>query len=647
MENITLQQEKNDHIANRILKLKIFFLSFALIFCFGLFVNYSRPEVYQNSALILTTAPKDIDQPVTEIDLQHVTIQKNKFLSAAIITETFKSLSDYPALISINSSKDLREMLSVNSTEDTNIITLYAQGPEPDILYLIINTWVDVYLKSTTKHIKDSVEQSTLKLENELRLLDAEVTSSHNELDTFRKHHHIDSTVREENTSAAKLKGLSKSLNHANEDVVKAKAHLDSVNLAIARGDVVVPQKDQRTLHNLEQRYQELKERLTELDKQYTRQYLALQPSLRILPDQIQQLEKEIYKKRRLGQRIVKDEAIRNYDSAKQVVKEIEYQLGQHKRKAAEFTSTFERHQQLINNLSSLEELQRQTRERLIKIKSKQFTKFPQVNVLERASISAEQIAPNYLIGTAISFFIALIISGLIIWLYNFLTQPELESRNYLVTFPSWVKKERPPVQLNQSDRNQPIIDPPATKHLSQNSPTKILNQKQIITLLEDNETDVQQLIYLLLSGLTLEEISQLSPDQIRLEHDCIVIDSDKPRNVSIGSNLKTMLSNRLQQLWDYPPQPNEADLYAMLHCAKENASIEDISEAKPLDQQLRYTYIDYLVRQGLKLSHLSQIVGDVSDHEMNIFSKLSSADSKKGIKDIYIIYPLCEVPLQ
>jgi len=53
-----------------------------------------------------------------------------------------------------------------------------------------------------------------------------------------------------------------------------------------------VSDEDQGSLRNLEKRLQELHEKLAELDKRFTRDYLRLQPTLKVIPEQIKNLSR-------------------------------------------------------------------------------------------------------------------------------------------------------------------------------------------------------------------------------------------------------------------------------------------------------------------------------------------------------------------
>ena len=76
---------------------------------------------------------------------------------------------------------------------------------------------------------------------------------------------------------------------------------------------MVVPREDQRALSDLERELENMKVQLTELDAHYTREYLARQPGLRALPEQIAALEREVAHKKEVGQQAVLADAQQAY----------------------------------------------------------------------------------------------------------------------------------------------------------------------------------------------------------------------------------------------------------------------------------------------------------------------------------------------
>ena len=85
------------------------------------------------------------------------------------------------------------------------------------------------------------------------------------------------------------------------------------------------------------------------------------------------------------GKSVVLTEAENNYAAAQQTVREIRTQLAEQKKQAAAFTAKFAEHDALKTDLEGLEQLYRETQERLVQIETSQKEKYPQVTVIDRA----------------------------------------------------------------------------------------------------------------------------------------------------------------------------------------------------------------------------------------------------------------------
>ena len=300
----------------------IFVIVFLVSAIISLTYNYSRPAIYRSSATLLTSAMTAIDRKSNVADIQHVAIQKQILLGHELVAETLsriKASTTSDAVLKLTPT-DIQYLLNVQPVAETNLVEISAEGTDPEFLPQLINTWIDVYLDTRAEEIKKLTGNTTSVIEGELKGLAEKINSARAELETFRKTNDITSTGRVENEPLARLNGLNDSLNKANEDEVKAKANLNAIKLAISRNQAVVPDQEQGSLQNLENRLQELQEKLAEFDKKFTRDYLDKQPALKIIPEQIKKLEAEIENKREYGKKIVLTEAENNYAAAQQTV---------------------------------------------------------------------------------------------------------------------------------------------------------------------------------------------------------------------------------------------------------------------------------------------------------------------------------------
>ena len=67
-------------------------------------------------------------------------------MGGELLSETLNRLKN-SALGSISPDlAELRTMMSVEPIEQTNLLSLLALGPDPEILPVVINTLIDVYL---------------------------------------------------------------------------------------------------------------------------------------------------------------------------------------------------------------------------------------------------------------------------------------------------------------------------------------------------------------------------------------------------------------------------------------------------------------------------------------------------------------------
>ncbi len=624
-------------------RLKIFTVSFLFCFILGLIINYSRPPVYQSNATLLTSAATAVDQSSGDVDLQHVTIQKQKLLGAELLSETLARIKSVDSNLQgfDLTLQDIRNMLNVESIEETNLLNMFAQGPVPEILPVVINTWIDVYLDARALSIKNSTHNTVEQVKSELTELENKIKQSRKELELFRKEHDISSITREENELPTTLKSLTEAFNEANENAVKTKARLDAINRAIANDQTVVPEQEQGSLRDLEKRHQELTEKLAEFDKRFTRDYLALQPSLKYLPEQIKKLERAIKKKRNRGKSIVWTEASRDYQAAKQVLANIRQQLDEHKKKAARFNNLFSRHKKLMDDLESLEEMDRETRDRLIKIESKQFEKYPQVDVVERASINLQAISPNYNYGALIVLIVSLVLAFFTVWMSEFLMQDKTEQSGFIFPISVWFGATQQHETIEQPKSNA-FIERKSQNGLSYTPEYKKIADKNIQLLLNNSDKNTQQLMLLLLSGLTLEEISALKINQINIDQKNIKLSGNPPRQTPVGKRLLGILNESLQEssLWGQPNEISVEDLNAMLFYSAVDIGFEEAGGV--MADKLRQTYIIYLVEQGIRLSQLVRVVGHLSPLELAGYAEFSPQGRGYDIEQVELVYPAC-----
>lgn len=625
-------------------RMTIFTTVFLSCLLLSLGTIFLQPAIYQSYATLLTVAKTAIDQASREADIQHVTIQKQVLLGPELLTETANRLragNDTEAGIDLTPAA-IRDMLDVRPITDTNLVEMVAEGDDPALLPLLVNTWIDVYLDARTEEVARSKGSTIQMMQEELATLTTNIEQKRLELEQFRKHNKIVTTERKDNEALARLKGLTDSLNKASEEEVKAKARLDTIRKSIERGQVVVPTEDTRTLSTLEKRAQELREQLEELDRQYTREYMALSPDLKVIPEKLRALDAEIQHIRHKGQSVVISEAEQNYAAALQATRSIQEQLDQHRQKAAEFTARFVEHDALKSDLEELELLYRNSQSRLAQLEAQHTGKYPYVDVIERAFLPHHPIRPDYLWNAMIATLASLLLGLAAIWIFEFLMHKEQEK---LAIHLSGIHLH------NGNNLPRDALDmmpPPSTSASLLQEPVQALEHaaiveftpRQIAGLFHAANTKEKQLLIFLLSGLTPDEIANLQNNDVDLENNSLTIRNIAARTIPLHPVLATLYSKHGYCLIDPAGNRlNQEDLEALLTCLQIDADL--LATRQISAEALRQTYILYLVKQGMRLADLESVVGYISPTELSEYGAYTPPGTKRPIEAINLFYPV------
>ncbi|MBA4142459.1 MAG: integrase [Nitrosospira sp.] len=618
----------------------IFAVAFLVSAAITLAYSYSRPVVYRSSATLLTSAMTAIDRGSADADIQHVAIQRQILLGHELAAETLARLkASVPDefLLQLKAS-DIQNLLNVEAVPDTNLVEMRAEGSDPRFLPLLINTWIEVYLDARNEEVRRLTGDTTRIVEDELKGLSEKVNAARAELETFRENHDISSTGREENEALALLKGLTESLNKANEDEVKARSNLNAIKVAISRGKAVVPDDEKGSMLELEKRLHDLREKLADFDQKFTREYLELQPDLKSIPVQIRELEIAVQDKRQHGQNVVLNDAEMAYAAAQQTAREIRAQLNEHKHQASAFTSKFAQHEALKTDLEGLEKLYREAQERLVQVSTSRKEKYPQVSVINQAYEPRNPIGPDYTRDALIAIAGSLLFGLFSVWIFEFLTQRKEEHRPIAVYGVQGYRSAAGEL-LEHSQAALGMAEKKKTGFLASPALRRELSSHQLRILLHASNVKGKQLIGLLLSGLTLDEAASLTPEQIDLEASLITVPGKPPRIIPMSTFLLSLfMQSNGCPAWNSEDPQTRVDLSSALVCAAVDSGLPDPEEINP--EAIRHSYIAYLVRQGLRLSDLEQVTGALAPAIISSYSAYSPPLQGRPISEIELLHP-------
>jgi uncharacterized protein involved in exopolysaccharide biosynthesis len=607
-----------------------------------------REPLYQATASVLTVAPAPIDQAESDVNSQHVAVQRQILLGMPVLQGIQRRLneewgSEAPAPLTDGT---LRDMLSVEPVPETNLVELRARGPNPAQLALVVNAWTDAYQEFREQSIRESKANTSAALEEEFEQLGRKIETKRRELEDFRRAHNILTKKDTDNQAMARLNGLTASLNQASDKEVLAKAKLDALKEAIARGEPVAPPDRQQGLRALEQRAQELREMVKDLKRRYTPQYVALEPQLKLIPEQLAQTEAAIRAKLEDSKHMALSEAEQAYASARQSVQDIRRQIEVHKREAAEFTARFAEHQAMTADLEQLEVLYRETQSRLAHIQAKPTEKIPQLQVVESAYQPTTPVWPNYWRDSGIALLASLGAALLMTWLCDYLMRREpLPAPARLPDIRVFSIPERLAFRFlsknlpaARQEKSIPILTEDTQPALTQVGPRE-LAEVEIHRLLEAAALETRQLLGFLLSGLTLEETAGLKTDNFDFEHDRLHLTGDFPRDLPLAPRLKTWLMEiDPKPAYSSTTQPDRDELAALIACAAVDAGIAEPGSVNA--DALRHTYIIYLVRQGIRTADLERIVGKLPAKIRAGYAQFSPPGPGLRVESVPLVFP-------
>ncbi|MFT4613742.1 MAG: succinoglycan biosynthesis transport protein ExoP [Bacteroidia bacterium] len=405
---------------------RLFGAVFTVTLITGLILTLLQPTVYRSSATVLMTAAIAIDNKSAVASVQRVAIQRRILLGGEVTSRLLDTL--HQEGVTAPDPAYLREVLQVIAVPNTDLVEMAAQGTEADLLPVIVNAWIDMYLNIRASHVEQSQQQTLQVVEDQLEGLSTKLDRARTALADYRDEHEISSAEREENEELSRLEGLNQALNTAVEKEITSQAWTEGLRKAIAENKEVVPRSERGHMDAMDKELSTLKSRLKNLQKDYTRDFITRNPKWRDIPVRIAELEAERASILEEGKYEVLEQAEQRLEANKQSVQDLEIRLNEQQEKAAHFTTVYATHQALVEDLTELERLNREAQSRLVRVEVNQVQKYPQVSVIDRPAAQSLRMGPDYrlwLVGTAL---VALAFGILAVWLYGFLGPREKPS---------------------------------------------------------------------------------------------------------------------------------------------------------------------------------------------------------------------------
>lgn len=605
----------------------------------GAAVVYSRPPVYRASATVLTVKPKAVDARSEAADIEHVAIQERRLLGEELLGRLLRLLNDSGDAVDL---ERLRKSLSVAAVHGTNMLELRAEGSEPERLQRMVNAWAESYEVLRAEEIAAATGRTSAELEDQLAALQAKIERAREELFAFRENHDIVSLERGENRSLAALQGMNTSLSGARERLIEARARKIAVADAITRGETVIPSEQKAEIAKLQLEVQRTRTRLADLDGKYTQRYIERDPELKFLPEELRELETALAHALDLAEATVVDEAQQAVEAAEVAVAAQEQQLTEHQQQVQQFTDRFQEFKALEENLARLERLHADSTQRLNQLEVSNLEEYPPIQVVNWAHLPAQPIAPDYARDLMVALGSALLLALFVTWLAEYLGErprPEQPAPLFGVRI---LAGEQASVLGSASSTDRLAHTPAAAAFLETSPPApapmpRELAGTEVAALLAALEPVTAGYGTLLLCGVSPYELPVLHAACFDPPHRTITVPGTGARSFTVGPDVWRRFDHLLADLADARPLP-VADLDSRLYQAAQQAQLADSESITALT--LWYTYITYLVRQGIEVAALTGRVGFVPPAVLDALATAAPVGGKRSVEEIDFTYP-------
>lgn len=545
----------------------------------------------------------------------------------------------------------LQGQVGATAIEGTKVVELWAVGPDAAALPAIVNTLVAVYREHMADAYRGSSADSLEKIRGEAARLEQEVTAKRAQVRDYQLRYNIVSMERDEQALLARTRLMNTTLAAANERAVKAEAQVRSLQESAEAGRLVARPKDNPTLAAIEHRASILREELRELERSYAPAYLAMDPQARAKRARLAELEDQLQRERASSQNSAIAEAQAELASARGAVARMQQQMAEDRRGVQEFSLHFNEYKALQGEVSQLEALRREARERVVRLEASESLRQPGVEVIEWAVEPGEVWFPRYGRDAAISVGAAFGLALFSVWLVEYLRPRPVAPT---MVAPAWMPF---PVPLAAPGLAGALAGPQPVPALAAAEPGRLpapaslpreLTRDEVASLLEAASGPARVAAAALLAGADREELAGLVWEDVDRDAGVLRVGGSSGRALPLAGALRAALE--AAGLDDDPPPAGPLlrdaqgralgsdEVEGLLLCAAHDAGLDAPVEVTAA--ALRHTYLAYLVRQGVRFADLPAVVGSLPAAVLGAYSHLAPVGQRLAAGEVEWVYP-------
>ena len=636
----------------------VFFGVFLVCAAATLAYTFMRQAIYLADARVQVT-PSDIGPSQAASAARDVSqsflVELQILNSRPLLEKVVKRMAGKAEVTNLDEQvQNLQQKLTVNPVSGTNVVQLEARSPDRLEVARIVNTVIEVYREQQTTTGEDALDGQLRDARAALKVMDERVNARKKVVEDFRIRNSIISAERDENSTLSRLKGLGQSINSANEKEAIAEGKIRALEQAVAEGKRGTNAKDNPTVASMEARLSQLREEYKSLERQFTPQYLDMDQNAKGLKMRIANLEQQIEVEREKGQQSALSAAREELASAKSASQRLQQQLGEDRQNVQGFTRRFADFKAMEEELQGLAQMQQAARQRLITLEATATERKPRTLVVEPAAIPETPWRPLYAQDAAISVAGSLALAFFAVFFVEFFnrTEPVPAGPSTVIIPQPWMQTGYAPgVALGAAPAPQALSHRAQAEQevglLAKPMPRE-LTQREVHQLLSAASPEHLLVLVCLLCGLRAQEIAALKVSDLSAEADgtrILKVPGDSARTLPLVGPLSGLYAAADPAAQELPLIPAALgrpmqvdDIDAIVTSSAFDAGVEQPQSVTP--ESLRHTYVAFLVRQGLRFSDLSRIVGRMSADTLNALAPLAPAGERRAMAEVTRIMP-------
>jgi uncharacterized protein involved in exopolysaccharide biosynthesis len=623
-------------------KWQVLITTFLLILITANAVIWIQSPIYQSQATLHFSYTSQTKQEFAELAQRQITLHQQRMKSNNVLSFVAKELEQSQMLII--KVQTLFDALVVEASLTGRIITLKANGSDPQILKPIIDAWIKVYLQLVASETQINNTDDLLDVDQQLEFLELKITEQAQLLQSFARHNNITSLERDENRVLSQAKNLGANLDQALAEQAQTQALLDSLVESINNGESIVRPMDNAQIDAIKLSLQEVNANLSALSEKYTQAYLERDQAILAQQQKSLQLQALLEEQIKMSQVDYLLDVKRKLSAARGKVEKMNTQLVEQNKLTQVFSQNLEQYKRLDDALKALQnQAQTLKNQQIAQEVSKPFD--AKISLLEPAFIPDFAIGPNYSLNSLISLIAAVIVAVLALLLFSFIfKQNGAASSNHFVLMPGQARANDYSIMGSAQNGQLAAPDPRLSSALvtSASQSLRLLNIDESQKLFSVANDQGKALIGLILSGVSVDELSLIKKGDCSQDYLMLQINNQFSRIISIQKNLAEVLQalcNNLtneQTVWSNIK--SQEDFVQLLVNIGHDAQITFPDQLSL--NVLRHTYLTYLASQGARLNDIEQVAGYTSPSDLALYRNVNQQGKLLDLEQVQTEYP-------